>query len=211
MGERSKAPQLPHPHVRHPGCCYCCVAGLVRVSRPDNGLAHVHVRHLPMLLAWVCMDATHSSEGCSLKVGCRRSHTHDAQLSLHCCNRTARCGQSASASRRSASRTTVLPPPALAAAATPPLQDTRASAAHQVTGSPGARLLHQCRMGPSWVQRLRTLQLPCLFARSPSRPPPATRPSAPPVEYGAADYTACGVGALFRVYGVCSVGARRPR
>jgi len=163
----------------------CRQCGVCTSGQPlDTRLAHVHAQRRHMLLARVCMDATHS-EGSSLKVG------HDVQLSLHLPQPHAvnlHPHRVALHLRRERS-----PPPAPSASR--PLaahRGARASAAHQVTRSPRARLLRKHRPDHSSVQRLRTLQLPCLFACSSSRPPPATRWSAPPVEYGAADYTACG-------------------
>jgi len=52
----------------------CGLCGVCTSGQPlDTRLAHVHARRRHMLLARVCMDATHS-EGSSLKVGCRRRH-----------------------------------------------------------------------------------------------------------------------------------------
>jgi len=67
------------------GQCGFCTSGQLLGTR----LTPVHVRHPPMLLACMCMDATHSSEGSSLKVGCRRCHATPS-LACTCCNRTMR-------------------------------------------------------------------------------------------------------------------------
>ncbi len=165
------------------GQCGVCTSGQLLGTRLAH--VHVHARHKTLI---ACVYGRHAQRGV-LKLRCRRWHY--AQLSLHLQQPHAvnlHPHHIALHLRRERS-----PPPAPSASS--PLaahRDTHASAAHQVTRSPRARLLRKHRPDHSSVQRLRTLQLPCLFAHSPSRPPPASRWSAPPVEYGAVDYTACG-------------------